>query len=67
MALQQDYDVLEDEYSTLLDIHKQISEERDQYYTELLNVQRSSTPRPDWDKCAGIQLAYFVFLVQVFI
>nr|XP_016851707.1 PREDICTED: translin-associated factor X-interacting protein 1 [Anolis carolinensis] len=53
-ALQKDFQDLQSEYDTLLDVHKQLSEERDQYYNELISVQRASTPRPDWDKCADV-------------
>ncbi|XP_042293942.1 translin-associated factor X-interacting protein 1 isoform X1 [Sceloporus undulatus] len=52
--LQTDFDDLRNEYDTMLDVHKQVSEERDQFYNDLINVQRSSTPRPQWDKCADV-------------
>nr|XP_028595568.1 translin-associated factor X-interacting protein 1 isoform X3 [Podarcis muralis] len=52
--LQKDFDDLQEEYDTMLDIHKQVSEERDKFYNDLINVQRSSTPRPSWEKCADV-------------
>ncbi|XP_061450271.1 translin-associated factor X-interacting protein 1 isoform X2 [Rhineura floridana] len=54
MTLQKDFDDLQEEYDTMLDVHKQVSEERDQFYNDLINVQRTSTPRPSWDKCAEV-------------
>ncbi|XP_066494078.1 translin-associated factor X-interacting protein 1 [Tiliqua scincoides] len=51
-TLQKNFDDLMEEHDTMLEIHKQVSEERDQYYNDFLNVQRTSTPRPDWSKCA---------------
>ncbi|KAJ6666003.1 hypothetical protein lerEdw1_000907 [Lerista edwardsae] len=53
-TLQKNFDELMEEHDTMLEIHKQVSEERDQYYNDFLNVQRSSTPRPDWSKCAEL-------------
>nr|XP_034975076.1 translin-associated factor X-interacting protein 1 [Zootoca vivipara] len=53
-TLQKDFDDLQEEYDTMLDIHKQVSEERDKFYNDLINVQRSSTPRPNWEKCADV-------------
>ncbi|XP_062997508.1 translin-associated factor X-interacting protein 1 [Elgaria multicarinata webbii] len=53
-TLQKDFDDLQEEYETMLDVHKQVAEERDQFYNDLINVQRSSTPRPSWDKCAEV-------------
>ncbi|XP_060644135.2 translin-associated factor X-interacting protein 1 isoform X1 [Anolis sagrei] len=53
-ALQKDFVNLQMEYDTLLEVHKQVSDERDQYHNELISVQRASTPRPDWDKCADV-------------
>ncbi|XP_015269439.1 PREDICTED: translin-associated factor X-interacting protein 1 [Gekko japonicus] len=53
-VLETDFQDLQEEYNTMLDVHRQIAEERDQFYNELINVQRTSTPRPDWDKCAEV-------------
>ncbi|XP_053126569.1 translin-associated factor X-interacting protein 1 isoform X2 [Hemicordylus capensis] len=52
--LQKDFEELQEEYDTMLEIHKQVSEERDQFYNDFLDVQRSSTPRPYWGKCAEV-------------
>uniref|UniRef100_A0A8D0GDJ3 Translin associated factor X interacting protein 1 n=1 Tax=Sphenodon punctatus TaxID=8508 RepID=A0A8D0GDJ3_SPHPU len=49
-----DFDDLQKEYDMLLEIHGETVQERDQFYKELLQVQRSCTPRPDWDKCAEV-------------
>ncbi|KAM3828820.1 translin-associated factor X-interacting protein 1 [Vipera latastei] len=54
--LQKDFDDLREEYEIMLDIHKQVSEDRDRYFNDLINVQRTSTPRPDWNKCADVIL-----------
>ncbi|XP_070616500.1 translin-associated factor X-interacting protein 1 isoform X2 [Erythrolamprus reginae] len=53
-VLQKDFDDLRDEYEIMLDIHKQVSEDRDRYFNDLIAVQRTSTPRPDWNKCAEV-------------
>nr|XP_056718339.1 translin-associated factor X-interacting protein 1 [Euleptes europaea] len=53
-VLQEDFKDLQEEYNTMLEVHKQVAEERDQFYNELLNVQRNCTPRPEWDKCAEV-------------
>ncbi|KAL8194839.1 UNVERIFIED_CONTAM: hypothetical protein K2H54_036967 [Gekko kuhli] len=53
-VLETDFQDLQEEYNTMLEVHRQIAEERDQFYNELINVQRISTPRPDWDKCAEV-------------
>ncbi|KAL5022681.1 hypothetical protein ScPMuIL_001836 [Solemya velum] len=43
--LNEDFDVLKRENEALL-------EQRDKYYKESETLRRSSTPRPDWDRCA---------------
>ncbi|XP_073163328.1 translin-associated factor X-interacting protein 1 isoform X2 [Lepidochelys kempii] len=53
-VLQKDFDDLQKEYDTLLEIHQETVEERDCFYNKLQQVQRSSTPRPDWAKCAEV-------------
>ncbi|KAJ7311949.1 hypothetical protein JRQ81_006271 [Phrynocephalus forsythii] len=53
-VLQKDFNDLQNEYDTMLEIHKQVAEERDQFYNDLISVQRTSTPRPQWDKCADV-------------
>uniref|UniRef100_A0A8D2IW71 Translin-associated factor X-interacting protein 1 N-terminal domain-containing protein n=1 Tax=Varanus komodoensis TaxID=61221 RepID=A0A8D2IW71_VARKO len=49
---EQKYNELADK--TILEVYKQVSEERDQFCNDLINVQRSSTPRPKWSKCADV-------------
>ncbi|XP_074864747.1 translin-associated factor X-interacting protein 1 isoform X1 [Carettochelys insculpta] len=53
-VLQKDFEDLRREYDTLLEVHREAVEERDHFYNELQQVQRSSTPRPDWAKCAEV-------------
>uniref|UniRef100_A0A670YK63 Translin-associated factor X-interacting protein 1 N-terminal domain-containing protein n=1 Tax=Pseudonaja textilis TaxID=8673 RepID=A0A670YK63_PSETE len=55
-TLQKDFDDLRDEYEIMLDIHKQVADDRDRYFNDLINVQRTSTPRPDWNKCGDVVL-----------
>ncbi|XP_032086812.1 translin-associated factor X-interacting protein 1 [Thamnophis elegans] len=55
-TLQKDFDDLQEEYEIMLDIHKQVAEDRDRYFNDLINVQRTSTPRPDWSKCGDVVL-----------
>ena len=38
-------------FSTLLDVHKQVLQQRDDYYVESETLRRSATPRPEWEKC----------------
>ncbi|KAK3586266.1 hypothetical protein CHS0354_006958 [Potamilus streckersoni] len=47
-----DYMTLKREHDTLLEVHKQVVKQRDEFYTESETLKRSSTPRPDWEKCA---------------
>lgn len=37
----------------LLQLHMSTLRERDQFSLELQEIQRTSTPRPDWTKCEG--------------
>nr|KAG5696599.1 hypothetical protein BaRGS_034060 [Batillaria attramentaria] len=37
--------------NALLDVQKQVTHQRDQFYLELETLKRASTPRPDWEKC----------------
>uniref|UniRef100_K7FM23 Translin-associated factor X-interacting protein 1 N-terminal domain-containing protein n=1 Tax=Pelodiscus sinensis TaxID=13735 RepID=K7FM23_PELSI len=53
-VLQKDFEALQKEYSVLLEIHREAVEERDHFFNELQEVQHSSTPRPDWAKCAEV-------------
>ncbi|XP_069112675.1 translin-associated factor X-interacting protein 1-like [Argopecten irradians] len=49
---QDDFLKLQKEHDALLDVHKTVTKQRDEYYMECETLKRSSTPRPDWDKCA---------------
>ncbi|XP_067409207.1 translin-associated factor X-interacting protein 1 [Emydura macquarii macquarii] len=53
-VLQKNFDDVQKEYDTLLEIHQEAVEERDRFYNELQQVQRSSTPRPNWAKCSEV-------------
>lgn len=52
--LKDDFDKLKLEHDTLLDIQKQVTKQRDEFYVELEQMKRASTPRPDWEKCADV-------------
>ena len=52
-TLRKDFDQLRKEYETLLEIHRETAEERDNFCAELQRVQRNCTPRPNWAKCSG--------------
>lgn len=60
-VLQKNFDDVQKEYDTLLEIHQEAVEERDRFYNELQQVQRSSTPRPNWAKCSGTSLSLICF------
>ncbi|KAK7114786.1 translin-associated factor X-interacting protein 1-like [Littorina saxatilis] len=51
-ANETDFLKLQAEHNALLDIQKHVISQRDQFYLELETLKRSSTPRPDWEKCA---------------
>uniref|UniRef100_A0A8C0AQ12 Translin-associated factor X-interacting protein 1 N-terminal domain-containing protein n=1 Tax=Buteo japonicus TaxID=224669 RepID=A0A8C0AQ12_9AVES len=53
-TLQKNFDQLHKEYETLLEIHRETAEERDNFCTELQRVQRNYTPRPNWPKCSEV-------------
>nr|XP_039253513.1 translin-associated factor X-interacting protein 1-like [Styela clava] len=53
-TFQQDFSKLKSEHDTLLDVHQQVIDQRDEYYTEAETLRRSATPRPQWKKCAEI-------------
>lgn len=36
-----------------MQLHMSMLKERDQFFSELQEIQRTSTPRPDWTKCEG--------------
>ncbi|XP_076469854.1 translin-associated factor X-interacting protein 1-like [Babylonia areolata] len=48
---QGDFRKLQAEHNALLEVQNQVTGQRDQFYLELANLKRSSTPRPDWEKC----------------
>lgn len=52
-SLRDDYEEVRKEHEILLQLHMSTLKERDQFYSELQEVQRTSTPRPDWTKCEG--------------
>ncbi|GFN79179.1 translin-associated factor x-interacting protein 1 [Plakobranchus ocellatus] len=43
---------LQAEYNALEELQKQVVQKRDEFYIQLETLKRSSTPRPQWDKCA---------------
>ncbi|ERE79795.1 translin-associated factor X-interacting protein 1, partial [Cricetulus griseus] len=53
-SLKADYEEVRKEHELLLQLHMTTLKERDQFYAELQEIQRTSTPRPDWTKCEGI-------------
>ncbi|NXO58275.1 TXIP1 protein, partial [Aramus guarauna] len=53
-ALQKDFDQLHKEYETLQEIHRETTEERDNFCAELQQMQRNRTPRPNWTKCSEV-------------
>ncbi|XP_040592510.1 translin-associated factor X-interacting protein 1 isoform X2 [Mesocricetus auratus] len=53
-SLRADYEEVRKEHEMLLQLHMSTLKERDQFHFELQEIQRTSTPRPDWTKCEGI-------------
>ncbi|XP_011246813.1 translin-associated factor X-interacting protein 1 isoform X1 [Mus musculus] len=53
-SLKADYEEVQKEHELLLQLHMSTLKERDQFYNELQEIQRTSTPRPDWTKCESI-------------
>uniref|UniRef100_A0A8C6HG18 Translin-associated factor X (Tsnax) interacting protein 1 n=1 Tax=Mus spicilegus TaxID=10103 RepID=A0A8C6HG18_MUSSI len=53
-SLKADYVEVRKEHELLLQLHMSTLKERDQFYNELQEIQRTSTPRPDWTKCESI-------------
>ncbi|XP_046889335.1 translin-associated factor X-interacting protein 1 isoform X3 [Hypomesus transpacificus] len=51
-TLQADYEQMRHEYDTLLELHRQMTSDRDGLQNELDRFRKSSTPRPLWNKCA---------------
>ncbi|XP_020949767.1 translin-associated factor X-interacting protein 1 isoform X2 [Sus scrofa] len=53
-SLRDDYEEVRKEHEMLLQLHMSTLKERDQFYSELQEIQRTSTPRPDWSKCKDV-------------
>ncbi|XP_029780031.1 translin-associated factor X-interacting protein 1 isoform X2 [Suricata suricatta] len=53
-SLRADYEEVCKEHEILLQLHMTTLKERDQFYSELQEIQRTSTPRPDWTKCEDV-------------
>uniref|UniRef100_A0A8I5ZYF3 Translin-associated factor X interacting protein 1 n=1 Tax=Rattus norvegicus TaxID=10116 RepID=A0A8I5ZYF3_RAT len=53
-SLRGDYEEVRKEHEMLLQLHMSTLKERDQFYNELQEIQRTSTPRPDWTKCESV-------------
>ncbi|KAG8521776.1 Translin-associated factor X-interacting protein 1, partial [Galemys pyrenaicus] len=53
-SLRADYEEVCKEHEILLQLHMSTLKERDQFYSELQEIQRTSTPRPDWTKCEDV-------------
>ncbi|CAK6436701.1 unnamed protein product [Pipistrellus nathusii] len=53
-SLRDDYEEVRKEHEILLQLHMVTLKERDQFFTELQEIQRTSTPRPDWTKCEDV-------------
>lgn len=53
-SLRDDYEEVRKEHEILLQLHMSTLKERDQFYSELQEIQRTSTPRPDWIKCKEV-------------
>uniref|UniRef100_A0A452EJ58 Translin associated factor X interacting protein 1 n=1 Tax=Capra hircus TaxID=9925 RepID=A0A452EJ58_CAPHI len=54
-SLRDDYEEVRKEHEMLLQLHMSTLKERDQFYSELQEIQRTSTPRPDWSKSPSPQ------------
>ncbi|XP_035970919.1 translin-associated factor X-interacting protein 1 isoform X4 [Halichoerus grypus] len=53
-SLRGDYEEVCKEHEILLQLHMTTLKERDQFHSELQEIQRTSTPRPDWSKCEDV-------------
>ncbi|CAD7689055.1 unnamed protein product [Nyctereutes procyonoides] len=53
-SLRDDYEEVCKEHEILLQLHMTTLKERDQFHSELQEIQRTSTPRPDWSKCEDV-------------
>ncbi|MBN3317873.1 TXIP1 protein, partial [Atractosteus spatula] len=52
--LQKDFSQMKQEYDTLLEVHRQLAEQREGLQAELERFRATSTPRPRWEKCADV-------------
>ncbi|XP_063801348.1 translin-associated factor X-interacting protein 1 isoform X2 [Pseudophryne corroboree] len=52
--LQKDFSQLQSEHKSLLEINQQVLQQRDSFCMEVDEMQRSSTPRPTWEKSADV-------------
>ncbi|XP_026350822.1 translin-associated factor X-interacting protein 1 [Ursus arctos] len=53
-SLRSDYEEVCKEHEILLQLHMTTLKERDRFHSELQEIQRTSTPRPDWSKCEDV-------------
>ncbi|KAM6176240.1 translin-associated factor X-interacting protein 1 [Erethizon dorsatum] len=53
-SLRADYEEVCKEHEILLQLHMTTLKERDQFSSELRDIHRTSTPRPDWTKCGDV-------------
>nr|XP_020844974.1 translin-associated factor X-interacting protein 1 isoform X2 [Phascolarctos cinereus] len=53
-SLRSDFEEIRKEYDTLLQVHMTIVRDRDEFSRDLQEIQRTSTPRPDWSKCEDV-------------
>ncbi|KAK2085287.1 Translin-associated factor X-interacting protein 1 [Saguinus oedipus] len=53
-SLRASYEEVRKEHEILMQLHMSTLKERDQFYSELQEIQRISTPRPDWSKCQDV-------------
>ncbi|XP_074058291.1 translin-associated factor X-interacting protein 1 isoform X2 [Macrotis lagotis] len=52
--LKSDFQEIRKEYDLLLQVHSAIVKDRDEFHNELQEIQRTSTPRPNWSKCEAV-------------
>uniref|UniRef100_A0A8D2EKX6 Translin associated factor X interacting protein 1 n=2 Tax=Theropithecus gelada TaxID=9565 RepID=A0A8D2EKX6_THEGE len=53
-TLRASYEEVHKEHEILMQLHISTLKERDQFFSELQEIQRTSTPRPDWTKCKDV-------------
>ncbi|XP_054390969.1 translin-associated factor X-interacting protein 1 isoform X6 [Pongo abelii] len=53
-TLRASYEEVRKEHEILMQLHMSTLKERDQFFSELQEIQRTSTPRPDWTKCKDV-------------